>query len=111
MTDLELLLDETVTETGDGEPLTLSYLVDGGPRTMKKPLRRWLQEYLLIRLTGHKVGWLTSTEVDETGGDLVRIWTNDLADTSLADDCDFLVWQMPDDTVGEDFVKLLSRNF
>lgn len=26
---------------------------------------------------------------------------------SLAEDCDFSVWQMPDDTLGRDFVKFL----
>lgn len=107
-----LLLDEIVTES-DGSSITLSYLKEGGLgselRTMKKSLRRWVQEYLTIVMAGTTVRWNTSKEVDPTGGDRVRIWTEDLKGTSLEDDCDFIVWQMPDDTVGEDFIKFLSR--
>lgn len=109
----QFLIDEVVSESDD-EPVTLAYLAEGGPvaeaRTMKKPLRRWVQEYLAVLLAGTKVRWHTTKEVDPTGGDIVRIWTDDLQGTSLEDDCDFLVWQMPDDTIGEDFVKFLSRN-
>lgn len=111
-TMVDLLLKDTVGES-DGEPITLAYLKDGGPgeetRTMRTPLRKWLAEYIAVARE-RKVLWQTSKEVDSTGGDLVRIWTADLAGTSLADDCDFVVWQMPDDTIGEDFVKFLSRN-
>lgn len=97
----------------DDEPVYLSYLKEGGPgetvRTMRKPLEKWLAEYIRVVKT-RKVQWMTTKEVDPSGGDLVRIWTTDLAGTSLADDCDFIVWQMPDDTLGEDFVRFLSRN-
>lgn len=113
MDTVQLLLDETVSEDM-GQPVTLSYLTEGGPaleaRTMKKPIRTWLREYLTIVMAGSKVRWQTSREVDPTGGDLVRIWTEDLKGTSLEDDCDFLVWSGPDDTIGEDFVRFLSRN-
>jgi hypothetical protein len=109
MTDVELLLNETVTETGDGDALTISYLAEGGPFTMKREPAQWLSEYLAVVKT-QNVQWQTSKEIDETGGDLVRIWTEDLADTSLADDCDFVVWADPDATLGEDFVRFLSRN-
>lgn len=109
---VDLLLKDTVSES-DGEPITLSYLKDGGPgettRTMRKPLRKWLEEYIAVVKT-RNVQWQTTKEVDPSGGDLVRIWTEDLKGTSLEDDCDFIVWQMPDDTIGEDFVKFLSRN-
>jgi len=113
MTDIELLLNETVTETGDGDALKISYLAEGGPGaatlTMKREPAQWLSEYLAVVKT-RTVQWQTSKEMDETGGDLVRIWTEDLDDTSLADDCDFVVWAEPDATIGEDFVKFLSRN-
>lgn len=111
-TMVDLLLNETVSES-DGEPITLSYLKDGGPgettRTMRKPVRQWLEEYIAVKAR-KVVRWQTTKEVDPSGGDLVRIWTEDLVGTPLSDDCDFLVWQMPDDTIGEDFVKFLSRN-
>lgn len=109
---IDELINATVT-TIDGEPVTLSYLEEGGPGdgtwTMRKPLRQWLAEYLKV-VQERGVQWQTSKEIDETGGDLVRIWTEDLVGTPLEDDCDFVVWQTPDDTVGEDFVKFLSRN-
>jgi hypothetical protein len=108
----EHLIKATVTENGDGEALTISYLAEGGEGEtilMKREPIQWLAEYMGIVQT-RNVQWQTSQEIDETGGDLVRIWTEDLAGTSLADDCDFTVWSMPDDTVGEDFVNFLSRN-
>lgn len=109
---IDELINATVT-TIDDEPVSLSYLEEGGPgeetRTMRKPIRQWLTEYLKV-VQERGVQWQTSKEIDETGGDLVRIWTEDLVGTPLEDDCDFVVWQTPDDTVGEDFVKFLSRN-
>jgi hypothetical protein len=107
------LLEETVSLDLDDEPVTVAYLEEGGPgeetRTMRTPIRKWLVEYLAIARE-RNVRWHTTKEADSTGGDLVRIWTEDLAGTSLADDCDFLVWADPDATLGEDFVKFLSRN-
>jgi hypothetical protein len=112
MTDIELLLNETVSHLESG-PVTLAYLQEGGLvaelQTMLREPEEWLEEYLAIVKT-RNVQWQTSKEIDETGGDIVRIWTEDLADTSLADDCDFVVWADPDATLGEDFVRFLSRN-
>lgn len=111
---VQLLLDDKVSDGLDGSPIKFSYLSDGGPaidvQTMKREPRKWMEEYLKVLMRGRKVQWQTSREVDSTGGDLVRIWTEDLSGTFLEDDCDFVVWASPDETVGEDFVKFLSRN-
>jgi hypothetical protein len=112
MDTVQLLLDDAVSEDLDGRAITFSYLSEGGPtldsRTMKRDPRKWMEEYLRV-VRSRKVRWQTSREIDPTGGDLVRIWTEDLAGSFLEDDCDFLVWASPDETVGEDFVKFLSR--
>jgi hypothetical protein len=109
---VKLLLSDIVSEDMDGNPITFSYLSEGGPAidtwTMKRQPRKWMEEYLRVVTKGRKVRWQTSREVDHTGGDLVRIWTEDLAGSWLEDDCDFLVWASPDGTVGEDFVKFLT---
>lgn len=106
--EISRILDEIVTESEMDLEVTLSYLNDAtyAERPMKKPVRRWLKEYLEIAKK-RKVKWKTRKSVDPTGGDQVRIWTEDLKGTILAEDCDFSVWQMPDDTLGRDFVKFL----
>lgn len=105
------ILNKTVSHLDD-EPVGFVYLQEGGPgsevRTMKREPEEWIAEYLPIAKE-RQVRWQTSKEIDETGGDLVRIWTDDLEDTSLADDCDFVVWADPDATIGEDFVRFLSE--
>jgi len=103
------ILEEIVTDSEIDCDITLSYLWDDpyGERLMKRKPRRWAAEYMEI-LKKRKVKWRTSKKVDPTGGDQVRIWTEDLKGTALADDCDFSVWAMPDDTLGRDFKKFLS---
>lgn len=103
---VNLLLSDIVSEDMDGDPIRFRYLKEQGNLGM--PPRRWLGEYLKIVESGISVRWQTSREVDPTGGDEVRIWTEDLKGTSLEKVWDFLVWDYPDGTVGEDFVKFIS---
>lgn len=105
---VKLLLSEIVSEDVDGDPIRFRYLKVQG--NLNVPPRRWLGEYLKIVESGVSVRWQTSREVDPNGGDEVRIWTEDLKGTTLEKDCDFLVWDYPDGTVGEDFVDFLSWN-
>lgn len=93
----------------DDDPITIDYLKNCAysDRLMTRSLRGWLKEYLAIKAK-RQVAWRSRKKVDPTGGDLVRIWTEDLKGTKLEDDCDFVVWQMPDDTVGKDFARFLT---
>lgn len=105
------LLNKTVGHLEDG-PVTFRYLKEGGPgeaiRVMQKDPAAWMAEYLTISKT-RNVRWQTGREIDSTGGDLVRIWTEDLKGTPLQHDCDFVVWSDPDSEIGEDFVDFFSR--
>lgn len=103
---VKLLLSDIVGEDMEDNPIRFRYLKQQGNLNMSP--RRWLGEYLKIVQAGVCVRWQTSREVDPTGGDEVRIWTEDLEGTSLEDHCDFQVWDYPDGTVGEDFVKFLT---
>lgn len=103
---VQLLLSDIVSEDIDGDPIRFRYLKQQGNLNMTP--RRWLGEYLKIMQSGVVVRWQTSREVDPTGGDEVRIWTEDLNGTSLNKECDFTVWDYPDGTLGEDFVKFLT---
>ena len=104
------ILNRQVSYLAEGEhSLNIAYLKDSAyaERTMKRSLRGWIKEYLTIKAK-RKVKWRSRKKIDPTGGDLVRIWTEDLKGTSLESDCDFLVWAFPEDTVGRDFSRFLS---
>lgn len=108
-TKIDEILEEIVTDSEIDCDITLEYLYNDcyGERLMKRKPRRWAADYMEI-LKKRRVTWKTRKKVDPSGGDQVRIWTEDLKGTPLANDCDFVVWAMPDDTLGRDFKKFLS---
>lgn len=109
MNTISDILKRAISVDLDDEPVTLGYVKDGpAEQPMIRSLRGWLKDYLSIKAK-RKVKWKSRKKIDPNGGDLVRIWTEDLKGTVLEDDCDWIVWQTPDDTIGRDIAKFLSN--